>query len=131
MRAAQDCPSWRPLRKTTESFEPAGGLGLDLCEVMQGMLESHGHGLSSRTERLVCTARGFPKGITEAWSNLYTVFAMAVAARADGREIPVDWLDMSFVQDGAKGVRFIDACARSDQADAAWAGIEAGSKRQL
>ena len=42
----------------------------------------HGHGVSPATERLIRTARGFSEGIIEAWANLYTEFAMAVAAAA-------------------------------------------------
>ena len=115
-------------------FGSEGGLEWDLedCDRLkfnrfgapdQVLSRGHGHGLSSHTERLVRTARGFPEGIIEAWGNLYTEFAMAVAARADGREIPVNWLDMPSVQDGATGVRFIDACVRSNQSDATWVNI--------
>ena len=84
----------------------------------------HGHGLSASTERLVRTARGFPEGIIEAWGNLYTEFAMAVAARKDGRQLPDDWLGMPRVADGADGVRFIDACVRSDANAGAWVQIK-------
>lgn len=83
----------------------------------------HGHGVSPRTERLVRTARGFPEGIIEAWGNLYTEFAMAVAARRDGRHVPLNWLDMPRVRDGAAGVRFIDASARSNEAGGAWVAL--------
>lgn len=83
----------------------------------------HGHGLSPATERFVRTARGFPEGIIEAWGNLYTEFAMAVAARKDGRDLPDGWLGMPRVDDGADGVRFIDACVRSDANAAAWVRI--------
>ena len=83
----------------------------------------HGHGVSPRTERLIRTARGFPEGIIEAWGNLYTEFAMAVAARRDGRDVPDSWLDMPLVRDGAAGVRFIDASVRSHEAGGAWVGI--------
>ena len=80
----------------------------------------HGHGLSPATERLVRTARGFPEGIIEAWGNLYTEFAMAVAARHDGRDLPDGWLGVPRVADGAEGVRFIDACVRSNASAGAW-----------
>lgn len=83
----------------------------------------HGHGVSPVTERLVRTARGFPEGIIEAWGNLYTEFAMAVAARKDGRNLPGGWLGMPRVADGAEGVRFIDACVRSSDAGGAWVDI--------
>lgn len=80
----------------------------------------HGHGVSPRTERLVRTARGFPEGMIEAWANLYTEFALAVAARRDGCEIPEGWLDLPLVEDGADGVRFIAAAVRSHESDGKW-----------
>ena len=83
----------------------------------------HGHGISASTERLVRTARGFPEGIIEAWANLYTEFAMAVAARRDGLTAPDDWLAMPRVADGARGVRFIDATVRSHEGGGAWVDI--------
>ncbi|MDJ0629164.1 MAG: Gfo/Idh/MocA family oxidoreductase [Rhodobacter sp.] len=83
----------------------------------------HGHGVSPSVERLIRTARGFPEGIIEAWGNLYTEFAMAVAARCDGRDLPEGWLDMPRVRDGAAGVRFIDASVRSNEANGAWVSI--------
>ena len=83
----------------------------------------HGHGVSVSTERLVRTARGFPEGIIEAWGNLYTEFAMAVAARKDGRDLSDGWLGMPRVADGADGVRFIDGCVRSNENAGAWVQI--------
>ena len=83
----------------------------------------HGHGVSPRTERLVRTARGFSEGIIEAWANLYTEFALAVAARRDGRDVPANWLDMPRVRDGAAGVRFVDASARSHEAGSVWVNV--------
>ncbi len=83
----------------------------------------HGHGISSGVERYVRTARGFPEGIIEAWGVLYTEFSMAVASRLDGRQIPEDWLGMPRVQDGADGVRFIEASVKSNQNDGTWVKI--------
>ncbi len=115
-------------------FGSEGGLEWDLedCDRLKFnrfgepdrvLSRGHGHGLSSQTERLVRTARGFPEGIIEAWGNLYTELAMAVAARADARDIPADWLGLPRVEDGATGVRFIDSCVRSNEANGAWAKV--------
>ena len=112
-------------------FGSEGGLEWDLeqCDLLkfnrfgepdQVLSRGYGHGLSPRTERLVRSARGFPEGIIGAWGNLYTEFAMAVAARADAREVPSDWLGMPLVKDGATGVQFIDACVRSNATEAGW-----------
>ncbi len=80
----------------------------------------HGHGIGPGAERLIRTARGFPEGIIEAWANLYMEFAMAVAARRDGVTVPADWLTYPSVEQGADGVRFIDASVRSHQSGGDW-----------
>ena len=77
-------------------FGSEGGLewGLETCDRLSFnrfgepdriISRGHGHGVSARTERLVRAGRGFPEGIIEAWANLYTDFALAVAVRRDGR----------------------------------------------
>ena len=115
-------------------FGSEGGLEWDLedCDRLKYhrfgepdriLSRGHGHGISPATERLVRSARGFPEGIIEAWGNLYTEFAMAVAARRDGRSLPKGWLGLPGVADGANGVRFIDACVHSNEADGAWVDI--------
>ncbi len=80
----------------------------------------HGHGVSPGVERLVRTGRGFPEGLIEAWANLYTEFALAVAARHDGIDVPSDWLGYPTVEQGAVGVRFIEATVRSHTDGGAW-----------
>ena len=83
----------------------------------------HGHGVSPETERLVRAGRGFPEGIIEAWANLYTEFAVAVAARRDGLKIPDGALEFPDVADGVRGVRFVDAAANSAEAGSVWTQI--------
>ncbi len=115
-------------------FGSEGGLEWDLekCDQLkfnrfgqtdQILSRGHGHGVTGRVERLVRTARGFPEGIIEAWGNLYTEFAMAVAARKDGRSVPLTWLDMPRVEQGADGVRFIDATVRSHESGGDWVSV--------
>ena len=115
-------------------FGSEGGLEWDLedCdrlkfnrfgEADRVVSRGHGHGVSAATERLVRTARGFPEGIIEAWGNLYTEFAMAVAARRDGRDLPEGYLGMPRVADGAEGVRFIEASVRSNTKNGDWVSL--------
>jgi predicted dehydrogenase len=80
----------------------------------------HGHGVDPQIERLVRLGRGFSEGVIEAWANLYTEFAMAVAARRDGISTPADWLEMPTVKQGAKGVKFIEATVASHEAGGEW-----------
>ena len=84
------------------------------------LTRGHGHGIAASVERLVRTGRGFPEGIIEAWANLYTEFALAVAARRDGATLPADWLSHPTVMEGARGVRFIEAAVESHRANGAW-----------
>jgi predicted dehydrogenase len=81
-----------------------------------------GHGIAPSVERLTRTGRGFPEGLLEAWANLYTEFAMAVALKQDGLERPEGWLALPEVRDGAAGVAFVDAAVRSN-ASGQWADI--------
>lgn len=80
----------------------------------QILTRGHGHGISAATERFVRTGRGFPEGLIEAWANLYTEFAMAVAARRDGIALPEGTLRYPTLAEGVDGVRFIDASVRSN-----------------
>ena len=112
-------------------FGSEGGLEWDMedCERLRlnlfGELDQiisrgHGHGISRVTERFVRTARGFPEGLMEAWANLYTEFAMAVAARRDRVSAPEDWLGLPRVEEGETGVRFIHASVTSNESGGEW-----------
>jgi len=79
-----------------------------------------GSGIYPGVERFVRLARGFSEGLIEAWGNLYTEFAVAVAARKDGVELPAGWLEYPTVEDGARGVKFVDAAVESNKQGGAW-----------
>lgn len=81
-----------------------------------------GHGIAPAVGRLTRTGRGFPEGLLEAWANLYTEFAMAVALKQDGLQRPEGWLSLPEVRDGAAGVAFVEAAVRSN-ASGDWARI--------
>ncbi len=80
----------------------------------------HGHGIAPSVERLVRTGRGFPEGLIEAWGNLYTEFALAVAARRSGVSLPQGWIFFPTVEEGADGVAFVEAAAASHKAGGTW-----------
>lgn len=102
-------------------LEKADHLKLNLFgQPDQRLSRGHGHGISARTERLIRAARGFPEGIIEAWANLHTEFAVAVAARRDGAAAA---LDLPTVAAGAAGVRFVEAAADSADAGGVWTPI--------
>lgn len=61
---------------------------------------------------------GHPEGYLEGFANLYTEAAGAIRAKQQGKPVP-DLL-VPNVRDGLEGLLFIDACVRSNKADAAW-----------
>ncbi len=60
---------------------------------------------------------GHPEGFLEAFANLYRNFASVLAARFDGK--PVNELDLDFptVDDGVRGMAFIETCVASSNAE--------------
>ena len=58
--------------------------------------------------------------MSNAWANIYTEFAVAIAARREGRVLPEGLVDFPTVVDGARGVKFIHAAADSNENGGAW-----------
>ena len=86
-----------------------------------------GGGVGLAAERFTRLGRGNAEGWIEAWANLYTEFAIAIAARRDGRNLPPDLLAFPTVLDGARGVRFIEAAVESHRQGGAWVDCSLGS----
>jgi len=73
--------------------------------------------LSARCTRLVA---GHPEGFPDAFANIYSDAAEAIAARRAGKQ--VDPLAMYFPNsfDGLMGVRFVDSVIKSSEANGQW-----------
>ena len=82
-----------------------------------------GAGVSQPALRLTRTPRGHPEGWLEAWANLYAEFAVAVDARRTGRTIASGLLNHPTVEDGARGVQFIEAAVASNNAGGSWVNL--------
>ena len=96
---------------------------LRLCEFGkpdQILSRGHGHGIAPQVERLVRTGRGFPEGIIEAWGNLYAELAIAIAAKYDDAVLPSSFQQLPSVEEGAAGVRFVEAAFQSDAQGSQW-----------
>ena len=65
-------------------------------------------------------AAGHPEGFPEAFANLYTDAAEAIAARRAGQTPDPLALHFPTTHDGWMGMRFVDAVIRSAKADGAW-----------
>ena len=77
-------------------------------------------GLLAAAQRATRVPRGHPEGYLEAFANLYAEAAVAIEARRDGRTLEDGLLDYPTVEDGAIGVKFIEAAIASSRADGAW-----------
>jgi len=61
---------------------------------------------------------GHPEGLFEAWSNLYTRFARAMAALDNGQEMNDVWYPG--IEAGVEGVRWVENCVRSADNGSIW-----------
>lgn len=61
---------------------------------------------------------GHPEGLFEAWSNLYTRFAMAMGACDRGETLNDIWFPG--IEAGVEGVRWVENCVRSADNGAEW-----------
>ncbi|MCP3763673.1 Gfo/Idh/MocA family oxidoreductase [Domibacillus sp. A3M-37] len=61
---------------------------------------------------------GHPEGLFEAWSNLYTRFAMAMEASDQGKMLNDTWYPG--IEAGVEGVRWVANCVRSADQGAVW-----------
>jgi predicted dehydrogenase len=76
-------------------------------------------GLSAAAARATRVALGHPEGYFEAFANLYRGAAAAsVARRTGGAAAPL--LDFPTVEDGARGVRFVEAAVASARQGGRW-----------
>ena len=59
------------------------------------------------------TPGGHPEGYIEAFANIYRNFARTVRARREGRDPLPEWTDFPSVEDGIRGMQFIETMVRS------------------
>lgn len=63
---------------------------------------------------------GHPEGYLEAFANIYRNFAMCVKARLEGREPDPLHTDFPTVQDGVRGMKFIEKVIASGRSKSKW-----------
>jgi predicted dehydrogenase len=66
------------------------------------------------------TPGGHPEGYLEAFANLYRNFALTLSARIDGTKPKEEALDFPGVEDGIRGMAFIDNVVKSGQSKEKW-----------
>ena len=66
------------------------------------------------------TPGGHPEGYLEAFGNIYRNFALTLSARIDGKEPTKENFDFPKVEEGIRGMAFIDNVVASSQSDKKW-----------
>ncbi|MBG6061734.1 putative dehydrogenase [Flavobacterium sp. CG_9.1] len=76
--------------------------------------------LSSFATHNCRTPGGHPEGYLEAFANIYRNFALTLGCKLDGTEPTPEMLDFPSVEDGLRGMAFIDNVVASSQSDKKW-----------
>ncbi|MGN6440080.1 MAG: Gfo/Idh/MocA family protein [Agriterribacter sp.] len=66
------------------------------------------------------TPGGHPEGYLEAFANIYRNFALTLSARLDGTKPTPEMLDFPTVQEGVRGMAFIDLVVASSASSEKW-----------
>jgi len=81
-----------------------------------------GAGASAAAARMSRIPAGHPEGYLEGFANIYAEAAAAIAAARDG-VAPAREVIYPTVQDGLRGVAFVEACIASSRRNGAWRGL--------
>ncbi len=66
------------------------------------------------------TPGGHPEGYLEAFGNLYRNFALTLSAKINNEEAKPEWLDFPGVEDGVRGMAFIENVVASNLSEEKW-----------
>ena len=66
------------------------------------------------------TPAGHPEGYIEAFANHYRNFALCVKASIEGKKPKAEWLDFPGIEDGVRGMSFIDNVIESGKSEKKW-----------
>ena len=80
----------------------------------------HGGGMLPQAEALSHLPRGHGEALTDAWANLYSEIGISLAAQQAGIHLPQGQVIYTSLEEGLRGMRFIEACANSHEAGGTW-----------
>lgn len=72
------------------------------------------------TQAAIRIPAGHPEGFLEAFANLYKNFALSLSAHQQGKKIKPIHLDFPTIDDGIRGMRFIDKVVESAASNKKW-----------
>ncbi len=81
---------------------------------------NYGDRLSSFATHNCRTPGGHPEGYLEAFGNIYRNFALTLSSKLSGSEPTKEMLDFPSVEDGIRGMAFIDNVVASSKSDKKW-----------
>lgn len=76
--------------------------------------------LSSFASHNTRTPGGHPEGYLEAFGNIYRNFALTISAKIEGRQPSPEMLDFPTVEEGVRGMAFIDNVVASSASEQKW-----------
>jgi predicted dehydrogenase len=80
--------------------------------------------LSALARHNARTPPGHPEGYLEAFANHYRNFALRVKAQLSGEKPREEWLDFPGIEDGMRGMLFIEKVIESGRSDKKWIEME-------
>ena len=80
--------------------------------------------MSARAQGLSRIPSGHPEGYFEAFANVYSTYITALAKKLRGEPLAKADLDFPGLDEGIRGVRFIEKCVESSAKGAAWVKVE-------
>ncbi len=83
------------------------------------LLTRNGAGAMEAGTRISRIPPGHPEGYLEAFANIYSEAAKAIVAKRSGQPLD-DEVHFPDIDDGLRGMQFVDACVRSAKHNAAW-----------
>lgn len=105
--------AWAQEQPNELAFQPQGGMPV--------IIKRGRAGLDGTTSASTRTPPGHPEGYIEAFANLYAGFADVIRARAQRRVPAAIGASVPTIDDGLKGVAFVDAAVDSHHhADSGW-----------
>jgi predicted dehydrogenase len=66
------------------------------------------------------TPAGHPEGFLEAFANMYRNFSLTLRAKVDGEQPKEEWLDYPGVDEGVRGMAFVENIIESGKSEEKW-----------
>ena len=113
VHGTQGSLSWRQEDPNHLLFDPLGA--------PRQVLTRGGPGLCEDAQQATRLPAGHPEGFIEAFANVYRAAAVHIRAKAEGRDHTPDY---PTVEDGARGVRFIEKVVESSRSAGKWTAVD-------